>query len=64
MSWRDLEKKRIETVRPIDQSEVVLELEGGELVKIRATPSSRSPESGATLEMEMQKAKQPGPHDN
>ena len=45
MSWRELEGKKITQVRPVDQNEVVLELEGGHLVKIRATHPPNTPES-------------------
>ena len=57
MSWRDLEGKRIESVRPVDQSEVVLQLEGGELAKIQAKHPPASPGSDAELTLQIQKAK-------
>ena len=55
MSWRDIQGKKIEEVIPIDQSEVVLKLEGGKLARISArapadtaeTPKNQS--SMATL---------------
>jgi hypothetical protein len=57
MSWRELEGKKITQVRPVDQNEVVLELEGGTLVKIRAKHPPDTPEAEAQLVMEMKKAK-------
>lgn len=59
MSWRDLEGKRIEQVRTVDQHEVVLQLEGGELAKIRAKAPATTSETGAELEVQVQKAKPP-----
>jgi hypothetical protein len=58
MSWRELEGKRIEQVRPVDQDEVVLELEGGELAKIRAKRAPSGLEAEAELEVQLQKAKE------
>jgi hypothetical protein len=57
MSWRDLEGQTIKTVRPVDQNEVVLELENGQLARIRATHPPSSPESEAELELELREAK-------
>jgi hypothetical protein len=58
MTWRDLEGKRIEEVRPVDESEVVLQLEGGELAKIQAKHPPNLPTSEAELELQLQKARQ------
>jgi hypothetical protein len=57
VSWRELEGKKITQVRPVDQNEVVLELEGGHLVKIRATHPPNTPESEAELLVEIKKPK-------
>jgi hypothetical protein len=57
MSWRELEGKTIKTVRPVDQNEVVFELEDGKLARIRAKHLPSSPESEAELELEIKKAK-------
>jgi hypothetical protein len=57
MSWRELEGKKVIRVQPVDANEVVLELEGGELVKIRAKHPPGSPEAEAELLMEIKKAK-------
>jgi hypothetical protein len=57
MSWRELEGKKVVRVQPVDQNEVVLELEGGELVKIRAKHPPNSPESAAELVVEIKKKK-------
>jgi YHS domain-containing protein len=56
MSWRDLEGKRIEQVRTVDPQEVVLQLEGGELVRIRAEAPATTSESTAELRLQMQRA--------
>jgi hypothetical protein len=58
MSWRDLEGKRIEQVQPVDQSEVILQLEGGELAKIQAKHPPSAPTSEAELTLELRKAKE------
>lgn len=55
MSWRELEGRTIKTVRPVDQNEVVLELDNGHLARIRATHPPASPESEAELELEIKK---------
>jgi hypothetical protein len=57
MSWREIEGKKVVRVQPVDQNEVVLELEGGELVKIRAKHPPNSPESAAELVVEIKKKK-------
>lgn len=57
MSWRDIEGKKVIRVQPVDQNEVVLELEGGELAKISAKHPPNSPESEAELVVEIKKAK-------
>jgi len=57
MSWREIEGKKVVRVQPVDQNEVVLELAGGQLVKIRAKHPPNSPESEAELVMEMRKKK-------
>jgi hypothetical protein len=57
VSWRELEGKKITQVRPVDQNEVVLELEGGHLVKIRATHPPNTQESEAELLVEIKKPK-------
>jgi YHS domain-containing protein len=59
MSWRELEGKRIEQVRTVDQQEVVLQLEGGELVQIRAEAPAATSETSAELRVEIQKATPP-----
>ena len=56
MSWRDLEGKKIEQVRPVDQSEVILQLEGGELAKIQAKHPPAAPGSDAELSLEIRQA--------
>jgi hypothetical protein len=55
MSWRDLEGKRIEQVVPIDQSEIVLKLEGGMLARLGARAPADTPETAAQLQLELQK---------
>jgi hypothetical protein len=55
MSWRDIEGKKIEEVIPIDQSEVVLKLEGGKLARISATAPADTDETPAKLELSVQK---------
>ena len=57
MSWREIEGKKVVRVQPVDQNEVVLELEDGQLVKIRAKHPPNSPESEAELVVEIKKAK-------
>jgi hypothetical protein len=57
MSWRDIEGKRIEEVRPVDESEVVIELEGGQLARIQAKHPPSTPIAEAELELQIQKAK-------
>lgn len=57
MSWQDLKGKKITEVRPVDQNEVVLELDGSKIVKIRAKHPPDTPESEAQLTMEMKQAK-------
>lgn len=57
MSWREIEGKKVVRVQPVDQNEVVLELEGGMLVKIQAKHPANSPESEAELVIELKKAK-------
>jgi hypothetical protein len=57
MGWRELEGKKIEQVLPIDQNEEILQLEGGQLAKIRAKHPPTSPESEAELELQLKKAK-------
>jgi hypothetical protein len=58
MSWRDLEGKRIERVVAVDQSEVILELEGGELAKIQAKHPPAAPTSEAELVLDVRKARE------
>jgi hypothetical protein len=55
MSWRDIQGKKIEEVIPIDQSEVVLKLEGGELARISARAPADTTETPAKLELSVQK---------
>ncbi|MFL6041676.1 MAG: hypothetical protein ACJ740_09770 [Gaiellales bacterium] len=55
MSWRDIEGKKIEEVIPIDQSEVVLKLEGGKLARISALAPADTAETAAKLELSVQK---------
>jgi hypothetical protein len=55
MSWRELEGKRIERVEPVDESEIVLHLEGSELAKIQAKHPSHTPAASASLELELKK---------
>jgi hypothetical protein len=55
VSWRELEGKRIERVEPVDESEVVLHLEGSELAKIQAKHPPHTPAAGASLELELKK---------
>jgi hypothetical protein len=55
MSWRDIQGKKIEEVIPIDQSEVVLKLEGGELARISARAPADTAETPAKLELSVQK---------
>ncbi|HEY3106357.1 MAG TPA: hypothetical protein VGJ49_06125 [Gaiellaceae bacterium] len=57
MSWRELEGKKVARVQPVDQNEVVLELEDGQLVKISAKHPPNSPEAEAELVVEIKKAK-------
>jgi hypothetical protein len=57
MSWRDIEGKRIERVEPVDESEVVLHLEGSELAKITAKHPPHTPAAEASLELEIKKQK-------
>jgi hypothetical protein len=57
MSWRELEGKKIVRVQPVDQNEVVLELEGGELAKIQAKHPPVTEEAAAELLLEIKKAK-------
>jgi hypothetical protein len=57
MSWRELEGKKVVRVQPVDQNEVVLEIEGGQLAKIRAKRPTGSPEAEAELVLELKKAK-------
>ena len=57
MSWRDLEGKKILHVQPVDQNEVVLELEGGELAKNQAKHPPATEEAAAELLLEIKKAK-------
>jgi hypothetical protein len=58
MSWRDLEGKRIERVVPVDQSEVIFELEGGEMAKIQAKHPPEAPTSEAELVLDVRKTKE------
>ncbi len=53
MSWRDLEGKKIEQVRPVDQSEVILQLEDGKLATIQARYPATAPGSDAELTLEI-----------
>jgi hypothetical protein len=55
VSWRDIEGLRIEQVIPIDQSEVVLKLEGGKLARLGARAPADTPETPAQLDLEVQK---------
>lgn len=55
MSWRDIEGMKITEVIPIDQSEVVLKLEGGKLARISARHPADTPETDAKLELKLQK---------
>jgi hypothetical protein len=55
MSWRDIEGKRIEYVEPVDESEVVLHLEGGQLAKIQAKHPPHTPAASASLELTLKK---------
>jgi hypothetical protein len=55
MSWRELEGKKINQVRPVDQNEVILELDDGKLVKIRAKHPPDTPEADAQLVVELKK---------
>jgi hypothetical protein len=57
VSWRELEGKKVTQVRPVDQNEVILELEGGKLVKIRAKHPADTPEADAQLVVEIKPAK-------
>ena len=56
MSWRDIEGKRIEQVIPVDQSEIVLKLEGGKLARLTARTPADTPETPAQLDLDIQKA--------
>jgi hypothetical protein len=58
MSWRDIEGKRIEEVRLVDESEVVLQLEGGELARIQAQCKGATPAAASKLTIELKKVKQ------
>jgi hypothetical protein len=55
MSWRDIQGKTIEEVIPVDQSEVVLKLDGGHLARISARAPADTPETPAKLELSLQK---------
>ena len=55
MSWRDIQGMKITEVIPIDQSEVVLKLEGGKLARISARHPADTPETDAKLELSLQK---------
>jgi hypothetical protein len=55
MSWRDIQGMKITEVIPIDQSEVVLKLEGGKLARISARAPADTPETNAKLELTLQK---------
>jgi hypothetical protein len=55
MSWRDLEGTRIEQVIPVDQSEIVLKLEGGKLARLTARAPADTPETPAQLDLVIQK---------
>jgi hypothetical protein len=55
MSWRDIQGMKITEVIPIDQSEVVLKLEGGKLARISARHPADTPETDAKLELSIQK---------
>ena len=59
MSWRDIEGLKIEQVIPIDQSEIVLKLEGGKLARLSARAPADTPETPAKLDLEIQKEQQP-----
>lgn len=59
MSWRDIEGLKIEQVIPIDQSEIVLKLEGGKLARLSARAPADTPETPAQLDLEIQKEQQP-----
>jgi hypothetical protein len=56
MSWRDIEGKRIERVEPVDESEIVLHLEGKKLARIRAVHPPHTPAADASLELELKPA--------
>jgi hypothetical protein len=56
VSWRDIEGKRIEQVIPVDQSEIVLKLEGGKLARLTARAPADTPETPAQLDLDIQKA--------
>jgi hypothetical protein len=58
VSWRDLEGKRIEQVIPVDQSEIVLKLDGGMLARLGARAPADTPETPAQLDLELQKEQQ------
>jgi hypothetical protein len=55
MSWRDLEGTRIEQVIPVDQSEIVLKLEGGKLARLTARAPADTPETPAQVDLVIQK---------
>jgi hypothetical protein len=55
MSWRDIQGMKITEVIPIDQSEVVLKLEGGKLARISAVYPADTPETEAKLTLSLQK---------
>lgn len=58
MSWRDIEGLKIEQVIPIDQSEIVLKLEGGKLARLGARAPADTPETPAQLDLAIQKEQQ------
>jgi hypothetical protein len=55
MSWREIEGQTIDTVIPVDQSEVVLKLQNGKLARITARAPADTPENEAKLELTLQK---------
>ncbi len=52
MDWRDLEGKRIERVRSMDEREVVLELQGGEVIRVSASGAAGETSAGVRLEVQ------------
>jgi hypothetical protein len=60
MSWRDIEGKRIERVEPVDESEIVLHLEGSQLAKIQAKHPPHTPAANASLELQLIKKQKSG----